>query len=141
MTLQRTEGGWRYKGVDYHLPLPVNSPVSFAVAKTNTEADGLGPSTARHSTASLQARPKTGGFNNSTRRDRRVKYPEFAHLTEEERKRAIAKLYYHKVGGTTKGVYKGGKYPDLTPLELLEMCGLPMPPVEVRTWPERTGQA
>ena len=124
MTLQRIHGGWRYEGVDYHLPLPVNSPVSFAVARTNTEADGLDGMPK----AVLAAKVKRGGFNNSTRRNRRVKYPEFAHLTEEQRKKAISGLHYHKIGTMQKGVCKGGKYPDLTPLELLEMYGLPMPP-------------
>ena len=33
--LIRTERGWVYQGVEYHLPLPVNSGVSFAVACRN----------------------------------------------------------------------------------------------------------
>ena len=121
--LERIHGGWRYEGVDYPLPLPVNSAVSFAVARTNTEAV-------------LREKVKRGGFNNSIRRKPRLKYPEFAHLNEEQRKRAIAGMHYHTKGVTHHGVFKGGKRPDLPPLELLEMYGLPMPPGDVNSWRE-----
>ena len=123
-TLMRTPVGWLYHGVEYTLPLPLNSPVSFAVARANTEADGLDGMPI----SKVKEKANRGGFNNKTRHERKLKCPEFAHLTKEQRNRAMANMYYHQKGNIRKDGYQGGTRPDITPLEILEMYGLPMPP-------------